>query len=78
MFTATFHEKGPADALGAAVKSTTTRYLMCHGPEEAFTSAKELYELSQSPIELIYIESAKIVRLHQEMSTITSDNTNDM
>ncbi|CAF4886248.1 unnamed protein product, partial [Rotaria socialis] len=32
-FTATSHGKGPVDGLGAAVKSTATRYLMRHGPE---------------------------------------------
>jgi hypothetical protein len=72
-FTATSHGKGPVDGLGAAVKSTATRYLMRHGPEEAFKSAKEFYEFSKqrqqsslSPIELLYAESNEITRLHAE------------
>ncbi len=72
-FTATSHGKGPVDGLGAAVKSTATRYLMRHGPEEAFKSAKEFYEFSKqrqqsslSPIELLYAESNEITQLHAE------------
>ncbi len=72
-FTATSHGKGPVDGLGAAVKSTATRYLMRHGPEEAFKSAKEFYEFSKqrqqsslSPIEFLYAESNEITRLHAE------------
>ena len=60
---ATLHRKGPVDGSGATIKSTTTRYLMCHEPEEAFESAKEFYEfskhrqeLSKAPIELFYAE----------------------
>ncbi|CAF1690836.1 unnamed protein product, partial [Adineta ricciae] len=60
-FSATSHGKGPVDGLGSALKSTGTRFMMRHGPEEAFKSAKEFYEfsvrrqkLSKSPIELLY------------------------
>jgi hypothetical protein len=84
-FTATFHGKGPVDTVGAAVKSTATRYLMRHGPEEAFKSAKEFYEFSkerhessQSLFELFYVESDEIVRLHQERSVNRWKNINGM
>ena len=43
-FTDPFHDKGSADGLGAAVKSSATLYLMRPGPEEAFKSAKEFYK----------------------------------
>ena len=72
-FTATSHDKGPMDGLGAAVKSTATRYLMRHGPEEAFKSAKQFYEFSkkchessQFPIQLLYTESKEVVHPHEQ------------
>ena len=72
-FAATLHSKGPMDGLGAPVKSTTTRYLMPHGPEEAFKSAKQFYKFSkkrhrssQSPIQLLYTESEEVVHLHEQ------------
>ena len=84
-FTATSHGKGPVDGLGAAVKSTATRYLMRHGPEEAFKNAKEFYqfskkqhESSQSPIELFYVESDEVIRLHTERNSNRWENTNGM
>ena len=68
-FTATSHGKGPMDGLSAAIKSTATRYLMRHGPEEAFKSAKQFYEFSkkrhepsQFPIHLLFTESKEIVK----------------
>ena len=70
---ATSHGKGPMDGLGTATKSTATRYLMRHGPEEAFKNAKEFYDFSikrqqssKSPIYVLYAESKEIERLHQE------------
>ena len=61
------------DGLGAAVKSTATRYLMRHGPEEAFKSAKQFYEFSkkrhassQFSIQLLYTESKEVVHLHEQ------------
>ena len=84
-FFSTSHGKGPVDGLGAAVKSTATRYLMRHGPEEAFKSAKEFYqfskqqhESSQSPIELFYLESDEVVRLHAERNVNRWEKTNGM
>ena len=72
-FSATSHGKGPVNGLGAAIKSTATRYLMRHGPEEAFKNAKEFYNFSvkhqqssKSRIEVLYAESKEIKRLHQE------------
>ena len=72
-FTATSHSKGPMDGLSAAVKSTATRYLMRHGPEEAFKSAKQFYnfskkrhEFSQFPIQLLYTEPKEVVHLHEQ------------
>ncbi len=72
-FSATAHGKGPVDGLGAAIKSTATRYLMRHGPEEAFKSAKEFcdfskrrQELSKSAIEILYAESKEVLQLHEE------------
>ncbi|CAF1674286.1 unnamed protein product [Adineta ricciae] len=68
-FSATSHGKGPVDGLGSVLKSTGTRFMMRHGPEEAFKSAKEFYEfsarrqkLSKSPIELLYAESKDILK----------------
>ena len=46
-FSATSHGKGPVDGLGAALKSTATRYLLRHGLTEVFKSPKELYEFSK-------------------------------
>ena len=46
-FTDLFDEKGSADGLGVAVKSSTNLYLMRQGPEEAFKSAKEFYEFAK-------------------------------
>ena len=64
------------DGLSAAVKSTATRYLMRHGPEEAFKSAKQFYEFSkkchessQFPIQLLYTESKEAVHLHEQRNT---------
>ena len=75
-FTATSHGKGPMVGLSAAVKSTATRYLMRHGPEEAFKSAKQFYEFSkqrhessQFPIQLLYTESKEVVHLHEQRNT---------
>ena len=72
-FTATSHGKGPIDGLGAAVKSTATRYLMRHVPEEAFKSAQQFYEFSkkhhessQFPIQSLYTESQEVVHLHEQ------------
>ncbi len=82
-FSATSHGKGPVDGLGAAIKSTATRYLMRHGPEEAFKSAKEFYEfskhrqeLSKSPIELLYAESKEVLQLHEERNVNRWRNIN--
>ena len=72
-FTATSHGKAPMDGLDAAVKSIATRYLIRHGPEEAFKNAKQFYKLSkkrhetsQSPIQLLYTESEEVVHLHAQ------------
>ena len=72
-FPATSLGKGSMDGLGTATKSTATRYLMRHGPEEAFKNAKEFYhfstkrqQLSKSPIYVLYAESKEIEQLHQE------------
>lgn len=72
-FSATSHGKGPVDGLGAAIKSTATRYLMRQGPEEAFKTAKEFYNFSvkqqnssNSSIEVLYAESKDVEELHQE------------
>ena len=66
-FSATSHGKGPVDGLGAALKSTATRYLLRHGPTEPFKSPKEFYEFSKqrqvstgNPIELLYVTSDEI------------------
>ena len=82
-FSATSHGKGPVDGLGAAIKSTATRYLMRHGPEEAFKSAKEFYEFSKhrqesskSPIELFYAESKEVLQLHEERNVNRWRNIN--
>ena len=71
-FSATSHGKGPVDGLGAALNSIATRYLLRHGPTEAFKSAKEFYEFSQqrqvssgNPIELLYVTSDEILALHR-------------
>ena len=71
-FSATSHGKGPVDGLGAALKSTATRYLLRHGPTEAFKSAKGFYEFSKqrqdstgNPIELLYVRSEQIMNLHR-------------
>jgi hypothetical protein len=71
-FSATSHGKGPVDGLGAALKSTATRYLLRHGPTEAFKSPKEFYEFSKqrqvstgNPIELLYVTSDEILALHR-------------
>ena len=71
-FSATSHGKGPVDGLGAALKSTATRYLMRHGPEEAFKTPREFYDFSKqqqerarTPIELLYVDSHEITQLHQ-------------
>ena len=72
-FSATSHGKGPVDGLGAAIKSTATRYLMRHESEEAFKSVKVLFkfskhtqELSTSAIELFYAESKEVLQIHEE------------
>ena len=84
-FTASSHGKGPVDGLGAAVKSTATRYLMRHGPEQAFKSAKEFYQFSKqqhesslSPIEIFYVELDEVVRLHAERNVDRWNHTNGM
>lgn len=84
-FSSSSHGKGPVDALGGTVKSTATRYLMRHGPEEAFKSPKEFYEFSKqrqessrSPIELFYAESNEIVELHEEKNMNRWENVNGM
>ena len=46
-FSATSHGKGPVDGLGAALKSTATRYLMRHDPEESFKILREFYDFSK-------------------------------
>ncbi|CAF3909114.1 unnamed protein product [Rotaria magnacalcarata] len=72
-FTATSHGKGSVDGLGATIKSTATKYLMRHGPEEAFKNANEFYNFSgkqqqpsKSRIKVSYAELKEIERLHQE------------
>ena len=45
-FSAISHGKGPVEGLGATIKSTAARYLMRHGPGEAFKNGKEFYNFS--------------------------------
>ncbi|CAF1550492.1 unnamed protein product [Adineta ricciae] len=81
-FSATSHGKGPVDAIGATIKSAATRYLMRHGPEEAFKSPKDFYtfskqrqESSSTPIELFYLNSNRIASLHQKKNEDRWRNT---
>ncbi len=83
-FSATAHGKGSVDGLGAAIKSTGTRYLMRHGPEEAFKTAKEFYdfsksrqELSKFAIEILYAESKEVLQLHKERNVNRWRKIND-
>ena len=43
-FSSSGHGKSPCDGLGAVVKSSARKYLLKHGPEAAFTSAKDFYQ----------------------------------
>ncbi|CAF4559784.1 unnamed protein product, partial [Didymodactylos carnosus] len=46
VFSSTYHGKGPADGIGATTKSSATKHLLRHGPEESFRDAKQFYEFS--------------------------------
>ena len=82
-FSATSHGKGPVDGLGAALKSTATRYLLRHGPNEAFKCVRDFYEFSKqrqnstgNPIELLYAKSDEILTLHRAKNTQRWSNIN--
>ncbi|CAF1232401.1 unnamed protein product [Didymodactylos carnosus] len=46
VFSSTSHGKGPADGIGATIKSSATKHLLRHGPEESFRDVKQFYEFS--------------------------------
>ena len=43
-FSASGHEKGPCDGVGAVIKSTATQHIIKVGPNASFSSPKQFYE----------------------------------
>ena len=53
-YSASGHDKGPCDGLGAVVKSTATHYLLRAGPTASFSIVSEALDFSNSLVSVFH------------------------
>jgi hypothetical protein len=72
-FFSTAHGKGPADGIGAALKSKATRYLMRGSAQRAFLSAKEFADWCSNnadpkrPVEVMFVQSTTVETVYKQI-----------
>jgi hypothetical protein len=75
-FTRSGHGKSPCDGFGAVVKSAAHKYLLKQGPEAAFCTAKDFYQITLEKINRTFY-STEPVRPNQKFNTTFISNNND-
>ena len=73
-FTSSGHGKSPCDGLGAVIKSSARKYLLKHGPEMAFSSAKDFYNFTLEKTSRTTTSSKPTPSSKTSANTIQSSN----